>query len=76
MKMNAKVKAVLRVYWRMIRVFMFYPALIAAFFYVYFKGYHWIWGLLIIAAILLVDPTYRILWRGIKHKLKSHKKGP
>ena len=76
MKMNAKVKAVLRVYWRMVRVFMFYPALIAAFFYVYFKGYHWIWGLLIIAAILIVDPPYRLLWRGIKHKLKTHKKGP
>ena len=76
MKMNPKFKAVMRVYWRMIRVFMFYPALIAAFFYVYFKGYHWIWGLLIIIAILFVDPTFRILWRGIMHQIRQKKKGP
>ena len=76
MKLNLKAKAVLQVYWQMIRIFLFYPALIAAFLYVYIKGYHWIWGLLIIIAILIIDPTYRMLWRGIKHTLKTKKKGP
>ena len=76
MRINPKVKAVLLVYWRMIRVFLFYPAMIAAFFYVYFKGYHWIWGLLIIIGILFIDPTYRMLWRGIKQSYKAKKKGP
>ena len=73
--MSPKVKAVLRVYWQMIRIFMFYPAAIAAFFYVYIKGYHWVWGALIIVAILIIDPTYRMLWRGIRHQMKQKKKG-
>jgi len=72
---KTKLGAILRIYWRMVRVFLFYPAMIAAFFYVYIKDYHWIWGLLIIIAILVIDPVYRILWRGIRRKLTQNKKG-
>ena len=70
MRPKTKVGAVLHIYWRMIRVFLFYPLLIGAFFYVYIKGYHWIWGLLIIILILFVDPTFRILWRGIRRTMR------
>ena len=73
---RSKIGAILKVYWRMIRIFLFYPALIGAFLYVYIKGYHWIWGLLIIIAILIIDPTFRILWRAVKYKLQQNKKGP
>jgi len=72
---RAKIGAVLRVYWRMIRIFLFYPLLIGVFFYVYIKGYHWIWGLLIILLILYFDPTFRMLWRGIRRTIKQNKKG-
>lgn len=71
----SKLSAVLRIYWQLLRVYLFYPLMIAAFIYVYIKDYHWIWGLLIIIAILLIDPTYRLLWRGLKRKLKAQKKG-
>jgi len=71
-----KINAILLIYWRMIRIFLFYPAVIGAFFYVYIKGYHWIWGLLIIIFILVFDPTFKMLWRGIRYKLRQNKKGP
>jgi len=75
MKLSMKTKAVLRVYWRMLRAYLFYPAAIAAFLYVYIKDYHWIWGLLIIIAILIIDPTFHLLWRGLRRKLRQKNKG-
>ena len=73
---RSKIGAILKVYWRMIRIFLFYPLMIGAFFYVYIKDYHWIWGLLIIIAIIIIDPTFRLLWRGMTRKMRANKKGP
>jgi len=75
MKQSSKVNAILRIYWRFLRIYLFYPLMIGAFIYVYIKGYHWIWGLLIIVAILSIDPTYRLLWRGLRRHLKAKNKG-
>lgn len=72
---RSKIGAILKVYWRMIRIFLFYPVLIGTFFYVYIKGYHWFWGLLIIIFILIFDPIFRMLWRGIRHNIRQKKKG-
>ena len=76
MTRKQKMIAVLRVYWRMVYVFFFYPVTIGAFLYVYVKGYHWIFGLLIIIIILLFDPVFRILRRGIRRKIKRKKRAP
>jgi hypothetical protein len=75
MRPKTKLSAVLRVYWSMLRIYLFYPLMIAAFLYVYVKDYHWIWGLFIIIGILIIDPIYRILWRSIRRKIKSKNKG-
>lgn len=75
MNRKQKIIAILRVYWRMVYVLGFYPVTIGAFLYVYYKGYHWIFGLLIIIFILFFDPIFRILRRGIARKIKQNKKG-
>ena len=75
MRAKTKLGAILQIYWRMFRILLFYPVLIGAFFYVYIKGHHWIWGLLIIILILVFDPTFRMLWRGLRRKLRQNKKG-
>jgi len=75
MKQSSKIGAILRIYWRFLRIYLFYPLMIGAFIYVYIQDYHWIWGLLIIAAIVFIDPTYLLLWRGFRRYLKTKNKG-
>jgi len=50
--------AILKVYW----AFLFYPLLLALFIWLWIKGAHWIWGALVIAAMLIFDPLWRALF--------------
>lgn len=50
-------KAILEAYFAI----LFYPALIVLFIWLWIKGAHWGWGVLIIAAILFFDPLWRRL---------------
>lgn len=50
-------KAILEVYF----AFLFYPALISLFIWLWIKGAHWGWGIIIITVILFFDPLWRRL---------------
>ncbi|WP_233341575.1 hypothetical protein [Robiginitomaculum antarcticum] len=54
-------------------VTVFYPLSLGLFFYIWWKGYHWGWGALIVAAIIIFDPIWIIFvrnllgWKSKKH---------
>ncbi|PHS36649.1 MAG: hypothetical protein COA91_12185 [Robiginitomaculum sp.] len=50
---------------RMARAFLFYPVMIGVFLWLYIRDVHWIYGLAVIVAILIVDPIWRILLKSI-----------
>lgn len=58
-------KATLIAMWRLFHSLAFYPLMIGAFIWLYIKGSHWIWGALIIAAILIFDPMWRAIGQNI-----------
>jgi len=63
----------LTVFIRMARAYLFYPTMVGLFLWLYFKESHWIFGAIVIAAILILDPIWRVLAR---NTLKSHRKEP
>jgi len=65
-------KQVFRGLWRFARAMLFYPAAIAIMLWLIFTGQHWIWGLAVLAAILILDPIYRIII-GNMLKWRPHK---
>jgi len=58
-------KATLIAIWRLFHALAFYPILIGVFIWLYFKGAHWIYGLAIIAIILIFDPIWRLLLKRV-----------
>jgi hypothetical protein len=52
-------KAILQVYWN----FLFYPLLFGLFIWLWIKGVHWIWGAMVVAAMLIFDPLWRAIFR-------------
>jgi len=60
-------KATFIAMWRLFHALAFYPIMIGAFIWLYIKGAHWVFGALIITAILIFDPIWRVmaknLWR-------------
>jgi len=58
-------KATLTAIWRLFHALAFYPILIGVFIWLYFKGAHWIYGLAIIAIILIFDPIWRLLLKRV-----------
>ncbi len=54
---------VLYAFWRLFYGLIFYPLLVGLFLWLYFTDKHWIFGLAIIVAILVFDPTWRIIAR-------------
>lgn len=56
-------KAILISFWRMFHALAFYPLLIGLFVWLYIKDAHWIFGAAVIAAILIFDPIWRLLFR-------------
>ena len=51
--------------WRLVRAYLFYPVAIAAMIWLLVTGQHWIWGVLVLVAVLILDPIYRIILRSI-----------
>jgi len=49
------------VFTRMARAYLFYPLMVGVFLWLYIKGAHWVYGLAVIVAILILDPIWRIL---------------
>lgn len=52
--------------WRMFYGLAFYPLMIGVFIWLYVTDKHWIFGVLVIAAILILDPIWHIIGRRIK----------
>jgi len=48
-----------RVLWRIIRAYLFYPLMVGIFIWLYVKDAHVIFGLMVIVAILILDPIWR-----------------
>lgn len=65
-------KQAIRAVWRFARAMLFYPAAIVLMVWLIFTGQHWIWGVGVLAAVLILDPIYRIIaknmlkWRPYK----------
>lgn len=51
------IRAILEAYFAI----LFYPALIGMFIWLWIKGAHWGWGVLILGLILVFDPLWRRL---------------
>lgn len=64
-------KRFLRVFWRMGRAYLFYPVMIALFLWLYIQDAHWIFGVMVIAAILILDPMWRRIGGNAVHMWKS-----
>ena len=56
---------ILKGLWRFTRAILFYPAAIAVMVWLIVKGQHWIWGIAVLAAVLIFDPIYRIILTSI-----------
>lgn len=54
-------RGVIRGLWRFMRALLFYPAAIAIMVWLVLTGQHWGWGVLVLAAVLIFDPIYRII---------------
>ena len=50
-----------QIFVRIAQAYLFYPVMVGLFLWLYIKGAHWIYGLVVIAAILSIDPIWRIL---------------
>jgi len=66
-------KRALRVFWRFGRAYLFYPLMIGIFLWIYVNDAHWIFGLMVIAAIFILDPIWRrmaksalLMWKNRK----------
>ena len=46
--------AILKVYW----AFLYYPLLLALFIWLWVKGVHWIWGAIVVIAMVVWDPVW------------------
>jgi hypothetical protein len=56
-------RAVLIAIWRLFYGLLFYPLMVGLFLWIYITGRHWIYGAIIIAAILILDPIWRVIAR-------------
>lgn len=56
-------KAAFTAMWRLFYGLLFYPIMIGLFLWIYFTGRHWGYGAVIITAILVLDPIWRVLGR-------------
>ena len=61
----------LTVFIRMARAYLFYPVMVGLFLWLYFTGAHWFFGVAVIAAIVIIDPIWRILARNIVRSVRK-----
>ena len=56
-------KPALTAMWRLFIGLLFYPLMIGLFIWLYITDKHWIFGIAVIAAILILDPIWRVMGR-------------
>ena len=49
--------------WQLFKGLLFYPLMIGVFIWLYITDKHWVFGLAVIAAILFLDPIWRVMGR-------------
>jgi len=55
------IQKIARAFWQYARALLFYPAAIGIMVWLTITGKHWIWGVTVLAAVLILDPIYRII---------------
>jgi len=60
-----------KVFWRMGVAYLFYPIMIGIFIWIEIKDFHWIFGLLVILAILIIDPIWAAMAKNIVRMWKK-----
>ena len=63
--------SIFRMFYRAALLLLFYPAMIALMIWLWWTGQHWIWGICVIAAVLILDPIYRVFARGLIQLLQG-----
>ena len=58
---------------RLFIAYLFYPVMVGLFLWLYVKDAHWVFGLIVIVAILILDPLWRRIGRNIVRLWKSRK---
>lgn len=62
-----------RVFWRMGRVYLFYPVMIGLMIWIDYNNYHWIFGALVIVAIFVLDPMWKRMARNAMRLWRNRK---
>jgi len=52
------VKRIWSAFWRLGIAYLFYPVMIGLFIWIDLKNFHWVFGLMVILAILIIDPIW------------------
>jgi len=65
------VKRLWLIFWRMGFAYLFYPAMIGLFIWIDYKNFHWIFGLMVILAIFILDPIWARIAKNAVHKFKN-----
>lgn len=72
-KIADNMKMALSALWQLFVGLLFYPVMIVIFLWLYFTGKHWIFGVIVIAAILILDPMWRVIGRRILDMVRPSK---
>ena len=65
--------AALKAMWQLFTGLLFYPIMIGVFLWLYAADKHWFFGFLVIAAMLTLDPIWRIIGRRALDMLTARK---
>ncbi|NNE59220.1 MAG: hypothetical protein HKN36_14025 [Hellea sp.] len=60
-----------QVFWRMGIAYLFYPVMIGLFIWIEIKDFHWIFGAMVIAAILIIDPIWAAMGKNAVRMWKN-----
>jgi len=50
---------------RLLLSLIFYPVVIVIMLWLIFTNQHWIWGVLVLVAVVVLDPIYRIIFKSV-----------
>ncbi|HHL43481.1 MAG TPA: hypothetical protein ENJ42_07685 [Hellea balneolensis] len=62
---------IVRVFFALLRAYLFYPVMVGIFIWLYFTKAHWGYGLAVIVAILVIDPIWITMARSLLQGINS-----
>ena len=54
-------KAVLTVFWRLLRAYLYYPLIVGLAIWLWLNDAHWIWGLALLIFVLMTDRIWLLV---------------